>query len=96
MEVASPIPFSRVQTGNKRRFACSPMVDTHRIGADVGVDDFSMVEENSGFGNFAKRRRFLSTEMDSFPLLYQRILWSHFHFPRSLPEHHRLALSVIL
>lgn len=62
MEVASPIPFQRVQTGNKRRFACSPMVDSHRIGMDVGVDDFSMVEENSSFGNLNKRRRFTSTE----------------------------------
>ena len=62
MEVASPIPFQRVQTGNKRRFACSPMVDSHRIGMDMGVDDFSMVEENSNFGNLNKRRRFMSTE----------------------------------
>mmetsp|Transcript_22730 Transcript_22730/g.21862 ORF Transcript_22730/g.21862 Transcript_22730/m.21862 type:complete len:228 (-) Transcript_22730:40-723(-) len=58
MEVASPLPFGRVQTGAKRRFACSPIVDTHRLGMEVAVDDFSMVEDNSCFGKSVKRRRF--------------------------------------
>jgi len=57
MEVASPLTFGHVQVGSKRRFACSPILDT-QMGVDNNnnVDDFAMDDCNA-FSHTFKRRR---------------------------------------
>lgn len=61
MEVASPLPFNHVQAGNKRRFACSPIVDAPAMGMEASSDDYAM-DDSSGYGHSFKRRRFGSSE----------------------------------
>jgi len=57
MEVASPLPFSHAQAGNKRRFACSPIMDAPgAMGMDASNDDYAM--DDSGYAHSFKRRRF--------------------------------------
>jgi len=63
MEVASPLPFSHSQAGNKRRFACSPIVDaTAMAGIDASSSDDYAMDDSSGYGHSFKRRRFGSSE----------------------------------
>lgn len=61
MEVASPLPFNHVQTGNKRRFECSSIVDASAMGIEAQSDDYAM-DDNSGYSHSFKRRRFGSSE----------------------------------
>jgi len=61
MEVASPLPFTHSQAGNKRRFVCSPNVDAQGIGMDVSSDDYTM-DDSSGYSHSFKRRRFGSSD----------------------------------
>mmetsp|Transcript_4510 Transcript_4510/g.6618 ORF Transcript_4510/g.6618 Transcript_4510/m.6618 type:complete len:223 (-) Transcript_4510:131-799(-) len=55
MEVASPLTFTHVQAGSKRRFACSPILDT-AVGVESNTDDYAMDDCNH-YGH-KKRRRF--------------------------------------
>jgi hypothetical protein len=68
MEVASPLTFTHAQ-GAKRRFACSPLMDTS-VGVEGTDEDFNMSEEGPSFTNsFKRRRRFSNDGNDpSFPL----------------------------
>lgn len=63
MEVASPLTFGHVKTGNKRRFAsCSPLVDpAMSIDAPMAMDES---QSHSGpYGQKLKRRRCDNGEM---------------------------------
>eukprot|EP00978_Attheya_sp_CCMP212_P047119 scaffold421233_cov53-Attheya_sp.AAC.2 len=68
MEVASPLTFTHAQ-GAKRRFACSPLMDTS-VGVEGTDEDFNMSEEGPSFTNsFKRRRRFSNDGNDaSFPV----------------------------
>ncbi len=59
MEVASPLTFSHVQAGTKRRFACSPILDA-AMGVESNTDDYAM-DDCSHYGH-KKRRRFGSSD----------------------------------
>jgi len=61
MEVASPIPFPYSQGGTKRRFACSPMIDT-TIGVEP-TEEFSMADDSTSCHHAFKRRRRLSGDI---------------------------------
>lgn len=56
MEVASPLTFGHVQAGAKRRFACSPILDTAMGVESSAVDDYTMDDRNP-FGHSVKKRR---------------------------------------
>ncbi len=60
MEVASPLSFGHVQTGTKRRFVCSPILDATMGVESSTIDDFNMDDGNS-FGHALKKRRRLGS-----------------------------------
>jgi hypothetical protein len=60
MEVASPLSFGHVQTGSKRRFVCSPILDATMGVESSTVDDFNM-DDGSSFGHALKKRRRLGS-----------------------------------
>lgn len=54
MEVASPLTFTHVQAGTKRRFACSPILDA-TMGVESNTDDYAMDDCNP-YGHKKRRR----------------------------------------
>jgi hypothetical protein len=64
MEVASPLTFGHVSAGSKRRFTCSPILDTPHgsVGLDAASTDDYAMDESSAYGQNFKRRRFGSGE----------------------------------
>mmetsp|Transcript_6472 Transcript_6472/g.9469 ORF Transcript_6472/g.9469 Transcript_6472/m.9469 type:complete len:208 (+) Transcript_6472:125-748(+) len=62
MEVASPLTFGHVKAGNKRRFACSPLVDpAMSIDAPMAMDESQ--SHAAPYGQKLKRRRCDNGEM---------------------------------
>ena len=56
MEVASPLTFGYVQSGTKRRFACSPILDATMGLESSPVDDYKM-DDCATYGHALKKRR---------------------------------------
>lgn len=81
MEVASPLTFGHVQAGTKRRFACSPILDSSMGVESNAVSDFTMDECNPYGNAMKKRRRFGSS--DSFEMNNQSAVSSPSPFAAS-------------
>jgi hypothetical protein len=66
MEVASPLTFSHVKAGAKRRFACSPLDSPNVVGIESHTDDYAM-DDCATFGHSFKKRRCDNVEMTYAP-----------------------------